>query len=321
MKNRIIRSALCGAITVSLAAGCSHSPASQSADAGETPLAPYWAAITAVELSEEDLQQSAVEPIPDPEAIIAECMHEQGFDYWPNVEEAAYDVLTASYQERIDNAEKNGYGLEAYSELEAPADDAPQNPNDEYRNSLSQGEGEAYDEAMYGTYIQERQADPDLPYDWTRGGCEGKADHALGSEYIDDTEPDAVSTPYDELIAMMEQLYDGMYESEAWQKVLDDWSNCMSAKGYHYSSWDQAVTALAADSNDLFAAYPGLPPQADYDRLYQLELQVAVADMECQQTIDVDAQERSIQLQLEEQFVKDNHDRLEEMRIWFNGQH
>lgn len=307
-------------------AGCSSRDSTDPAATDyQSPLLPYWSAIESRDsktFSAEDEAESVESPGTYGQ-IVAECMAEEGFEY---TDTGAYEVENAPQDETptgsLERAEQDGYGIvPKYSEVDqtVPDSSVPEDPNEKYLATLSESEMKAYYLALDGTYWEEVSSGDDFVWDWEKSGCNGKAAHLIENPFIVGEEPSEEVTPFDELIAMMDEVGLQVEDTPQWREVLEQWSSCMAKQSYHYASPSAAQSEFEEKLSEL--ANPGTPlgSQQQFDDLYQLERDVAAADAQCQIATDFEGNQNKIIYELETEFVKENRNRLEEMRNWFEG--
>lgn len=273
--------------------------------------------------------------------LVAQCMKEQGFEYWPGLDEEPDELVDPSREDQIEARQRDGYGIvPAYSELNLTiGGPSVVDANQSYVSTLSQSMAEAYNEALYGS-IWEELADPetglDTDLDWRSGGCDGAALHELGN-WGDAAIVDPAGTPYDDLISQMLALRDQVPAQPQWQVVTTRWSSCMAAQGMAFESWDDAYSAIQDELNEMMARVvperisnddfiaivegsSGLPGKEELEDLRSKERDIAVADLECQFEADRDTHEAEVLRVLEAEFLEDNRERLDEMKAWFEAQ-
>lgn len=337
------------ALSLLLLPGCADGTI-QPADAGdEPPLSPYWSAIGGYSLDdavvvEESGSGSAGLVYGD---LVAACMKEQGFEYWPEPEEPPASDADDGDEFSIERAEREGYGIVApYRELEyqpVTEETAETDPNQYYTSKMSESMFAAYAEALFGP--DWAGGDPEgVDFDWRDGGCDAAARQQIEAEGLsiveneneDSAEGLAEASPYDDLIEMMNAIPDEVESTDGWRRVLDQWSACMGRHGHSYDSWDHTMESLIEEYAGLMSEthvedaplddvvfleedQEWLPDRAKYETLFEKERAVAVADIECRIEGDLDGATEQIIGELEQQFVDRHRERLDEMKRWFEA--
>lgn len=226
---------------------------------------------------------------------IAVCMREEGFEYWPYVEQ---ETLTASDWERP---------IFPIGEAPEPADEGAEDPNHEYRETLSDSEQGAYLEALTGqdpdVPVVEGSPEGDSDVDATGGsGCDGKArrryEAELASEPVDSEETNAA------LVAQLDEAVNTMLgqleTDEEVVNALTAYSGCLADSGFPAtfpsSAYDTVYWMPAelvfylqeqgADLLNALASDPASAPEAlvgvdRIEELRQLERTAREAHAEC----------------------------------------
>lgn len=177
------------AATLALA-GCSQAGSQSGTEEAETgPLDEYLAFLwEGEEWTEERYEAENLER----EELIAECMKKEGFEYTPNPDSggwvAADDVGDEPEWGSLEFAETYGYGIidwpGADALLEEPADYV--DPNQDYVESLSVSEQDAYYATLYGEPEEVTEGadseDASEAYSWEENGCYGWADHQMNGD-------------------------------------------------------------------------------------------------------------------------------------------
>lgn len=188
------------------------------------------------------------------EEIIGQCMRDQGFEYTPQatqsvsfggpfsegglpyysdewVDKFGFGVSTMRYPQSQVGADLVGYPDEQFSEVGMPDD-----PNMAYVESLSEGDQQAYYEALSGESIQfDPTSDEGPPQAFEPGGCYGEAFSETFGDGPGGIGEDFFTTFGDELEAMGER-------AEADPRVIEyrsDVSACVTDKGFAWSGDQQ----------------------------------------------------------------------------------
>lgn len=255
----------------------------------------------------------------------AECMLAAGFDYTP--ETPAINGPSAS--ENTDSreyAEQNGFGIVAAFEAATFDDAAPRPPNQKYIASLSDGESDAYQMALFGEPTREEEFDEDGGFPSVGTGCKALAIEELG----------AVFAVMDEFGPAAEDIFEQLDADPRMLQTNKTWSQCMAEAGYVASNrnevrdeliWQRLEPVFDGDdiyvesdadlerfdtsgvwseflSGDTFGAHPPLTVegQALIDEVGAFERAVAVASFDCHDPL----REAELEVQREyEQLVVD----------------
>ena len=264
------------------------------------------------------------------EVSIAECMLAQGFEY-EVVDYSGIEALGTSVDfDSREFAEEYGFGISSNPFEESfEAFESFEDPNQKYIESLSEGERDAYEQALYGEL-------PDFDSDDFEGfepaGCQGEAfESVFAFGEVFDTFGDA----FEEL----EEEYDA---DPRIVQASAGWSDCMNEAGYRYTDFDSAEADFDQRYNtivrapDAFADVEALPPeevtedvgvtedvfvfgpqslnpeaQAKVDELAVEERAVAVAAWDC--NAPVREIEDEVRLEMEQRFVDENGAAIREM--------
>lgn len=269
------------------------------------------------------------------EELVAACMREEGFEYTPR------DPSTRSVDDSDEEgpfslppdefAEQYGYGISTIDLEDLMVDEPPSvadDPNDEYLQSLSPSAQMAYDDALYGEFVEGEQQDD--------RGCHGDASDEV---YGPPPGPDSAVTTYDALETEINALDERVRTDERVVAARDEWSNCLADAGFpgmkKLNEPRREVQTRAADlfgqtSADQMAVQEGdvligeggnvigggdarddVDPQA-LEELEDFERDIATADYECLQPYE-DVR-RQVQTEIEEEFIDDNRDELDRYR-------
>lgn len=319
------------AVAMTLGA-CTAAPGPPPAEAG-SPLGPYYTAALAYRATAADVgTPSALSR----DELIAECMADEGFEYWPDDDGAAGGPAEDDGNAA---ASRDGYGIVGdYSDLDplSATDAPPPSRNEAYAAAMPAAEYDAYALALYGTIWDEiaaaAQRGEELGWDWRRGGCEGAATHTSGT--VEPADAEGGWTPYDEQLAAMEALPLQVDDTDEWARVVERWSGCMADAGFTVASWDDAVAQVMAEYDALIASsqpeivsleetvwveadQSGLPDPDAYEELRDRERSMATADVDCRERTGAEAERAAIQRDLEQQFLAEHREELDAMLSWF----
>ena len=259
------------------------------------------------------------------ELRVAECMAAQGFTYYPNLlsvdDGAGVRSLPVADDDgpmwgTLEFAQAFGYAisLDPWGDVvDHPLMPAVDDPNAEVIEGMSEAELEAWSTALWGE-VQTGDYDPLL------AGCWGQAS-------ADNWQVDYES--FEQLSDEMNQLYSAIWADPRLSDLDAEWSACMAAAGLpgYYSADDargeisDAWVALQPWSQPGWfdwdweaypdgPDYPPLDPVAVAD-LNAREIALAVADFNCQRSIDFEARRRAIEIDHQQQFVDRHYAELE----------
>lgn len=218
-----------------------------------------------------------IDEVPDLTAIkrqsqelVAQCMTDAGWEYLPVQYPDTSVINSPSEDDEVARIKLEGLGV-AYSLLNDPATssiydglwDDFVNPNDDYVATLSEDEGAAYEDSLFGT--AEEQALSSVTYDWidpetgngsvysaSQSGCQGEADAAVMHDV-------RTQTP-DDVAAIMQYWRDLQTRFEADPRTVKlgvRWVSCMKDSGYDYASPSTFQTAAYAEFSAKATAVAG----------------------------------------------------------------
>lgn len=281
--------------------------------------------------------------------FVVECMDEAGFEYFPEPFWGDRDDITTPddpqremWQLREDDpeafAQEYGYGITTVDfqapapEMHEPEDD----PNWEYQQELSPAAQQEYQKALWGDW-EAVEPDEDGSIEvgpGELGGCHNEAQE----EVYGFGDAEAEQERFADLWQAMETLQERVQADTRVADAKRDWSACMAEAGYSgmEDSWDGQERVHERQSElHQWDAPPGARPtvrpgetpdssmfrEPDPDALEQLrefELEIAWADFTCRQEYDVEQAEQEVRFALEEEFVEDHRELLEDYRDWLN---
>lgn len=178
------------------------------------------------------------------ERVVAECMAREGFEYTPAVIE---DTYFSKYEEAlkpwsVEWVEKYGLGISTqrfgqsevgpnlvgYSDEHFITGRPTPSPNDTYRESLTEGEREAYSMALHGDMSQ-----LDENSSWEPQGCQGEGFNVMFGDMFNRFEE--FSTEFATVFEDLEARLEADERITEWQKKV---STCMSGKGHAYTNME-----------------------------------------------------------------------------------
>lgn len=360
-KSRARRVATIAAGLTLLIGACSSDDGSGSTDAGApaSPLAEFLGQGDFIN-DPEAAQARAIEDERARQEIIAECMGEQGFEYTP-VDQSQFMAVSAEAEEwgSEEWVAKWGFGITTQyfsqdqvgpdligfdeSRFETEAEEFV-DPNQDYVESLSESERDAYFEALHGQDPLEGMMDESLSeeemeaqmedFRWEPQGCEGEAyaeNNNSMSFYMDFQ---------DEMQEMQERIESDPRVVERRRQISD----CVADKGHEYESMEKLYERFYADLEELSASIDhGEPPmiseeeaagmsQAELRELYSPpelsdeakaelaelqaeELDLAAAVTDCDGGFDAEYEIMAdIRAEYEQEFLDTHADELEQYR-------
>lgn len=212
--------------TGSATGGASVSNGSENAGPTDSPIGD----LLGIPLTDDDAMEEYFGQLQrDAEANIAECMRSQGFEYTP-VDLSGIDNLVVNIDsESREYAEQYGFGITSNPFEESfEAFEGFDDPNQDYLESLSAGEAEAYQTALNGTPPD--FDDPAATDFFEPGGCQGEA--------YDDVF--RFGLVFQQFSAEFEDIEEAFYADPRIVEATEGWAACMADEGYGYSDQDEA---------------------------------------------------------------------------------
>lgn len=309
-------------------AGCSAGGDGGGLTYEDSPLTKYLSSAYGGDLSAEEQQKQIDENQRKQEDLMAECMAEEGFEYQPYVI-GARTVGTSDEEipwepDEKDWVEKYGYGMvnNPYNEQasEEP-DEVDVDPNQEYVESLSESEQNAYYETAYGVQPDEEELNEDGSYEykWEDAGCQGWAQHELQGD--DPWQSD----DFADLRAKMDEFWTTTQDSAEFKALNTKWATCMDEAGEPgFAAQTEAQQSISDAQNKIYeAAYGDGTTEIDPEKvedptkspemkeLGEREIELALVDLGCREKTSYTQESLKIQFALEEKFIKDNKADLE----------
>lgn len=319
-----------GVVGVLALAGCSTNDDSSDSQSGakaateEVELGPLDQYMSALWDSEEWTQERYDELDRQREELIAECMAKEGFEYIPSTQ----TTTVYSSDESIgpewgtrEFAEQYGYGIISWPGDDQMAEDPGEgyvDPNQDYVNSLSPSEQEAFYETLHGPGLTEEEINAaeeegGYEYDWTKSGCWGWAEHELNQ----DTSMAAWEDPeFADLFSAMETMWGEGQSSPETVALNQEWAACMAEAGYPglTDRW-AAQDALYEDQNALWETATEEndwePDPTMKEELREREIAQATADWDCADQINYDDRSQEIDFAKQQEFLDQHRDELE----------
>lgn len=302
----------------------------------DSPLSKYLSGLFSGGLSPdatpEEQQQYWNEQQRKTEELVAQCMTEQGFEYVPNNPSIESPIPVDSGEDvwRPDDrdwVEKYGYGAVnnpwqdqgGENPEPVPMPTAPADPNQEYVESLTEAEQQAYYEALYGKPQEPEPGEDVVEYDWRDGGCYGYANHEVNGDNPWEQEENKP------ILDAIQKFYETMQNSPEFAKLDADWAACMAEAGYGgFAKQMDAQDSIYQLINKYWENAPqgdgeqnpdfGTMKDPEYAKIADQELPLALADLTCREKTDYRQQQLRIQFAAEEQFIADHKEELDALK-------
>ncbi len=291
--------------------------------------------------NQEDQQAEFAQREREAQDEIRRCMAAEGFEYEPMDQGEGFffsEEEDLSPEERV---LKYGYGMSTYfgEEQEFFEEEAAfQDPNQDYVESLSDAERDAYFRALYGESpeFDETLSEEELEAlfeDFVPTGCQSEA-------YDDIYGGDESQAFYETFGDQMEAMWERIQADPRIVAERDAWVACMAEAGYAFSSqedvyqelesrmepiWNSQVhpaenmteEQIEALSEDELDALFGQGPDVDEELLAEVreyELALAATDLACPGTtfLPSDAQ-FEVMAEYEQAFIDENADQIREL--------
>ncbi len=262
--------------------------------------------------TQERAEQDAVEQ----QDLVAQCMADQGFEYIPinqNVSVVSFDeTYGGPADDTMEFAKQYGYGIidspskQHYEEVSESTDYT--DPNQDYVNSLSEAEREAYYLAWIGPgdSVEDIAASEtgDYVWDWTKFGCFGWA-----QKQMDDKSPARFweDPEFTELVDAINGVWDTVAADPEMEKLEAEWSSCMadeaftnfptrsSARGAMWSKYEELAECRGNTCTE--------PSKEQQDQFMAEEIRQAVADQECAERVNYFERQQKIADRVEQEVV------------------
>ncbi|MBO0981949.1 hypothetical protein [Microbacterium sp. SD291] len=315
------------ALALSLA-GCAGAGGDEGLSYEDSPLNKYLSAAWGGDMSPEEQQKQMDERQREQEELMAECMAEEGFEYTPNLQNGGMVMSGDDIKwepEKKEWVEKYGYGMvnSPFNEQEMPEPEEYVDPNQEYVESLSESEQQAYYEVAYGVPPTEEEIGEDgsYEYNWEDAGCQGWAQHEIDGE--DPWQTDEFA----DLRKKMEELWGSTQESAEMKDLNAEWAACMEDAGEPgFKTQTEAQMSISDEQSKIYEASYGDgttpvdtespefvdPSQSpEMKALGEREIELALVDLDCRKKTGYAEESLKIQFAREEKFIADNKADLE----------
>lgn len=220
------RGAAAAVVAMLVMAGCGSGSSGPSQAELLDPMNSPMAKLLGYDISPADQKVKQLEA----EQAVADCMKDEGWEYKP-VDYSSMSSSTAwedEYAEQMADpvayGEKYGYGIvrqyELSDQMNEDGDSSYVDPNQDYLESLSMAESEAYQEALYGKQSMEPMGDSDeyIPPPIEEQGCYGKASAEVYGAAMSD--PD--------IQTKMNDFYENAQNDPEIVAANKVWATCMS---------------------------------------------------------------------------------------------
>lgn len=217
--------------------------------------------------------------------VIAECMHEAGFDY---VEPYTPDGQRTVGQDLSDDefAAQYGYGIStvvgADADIHRDTDDQSAAYTSEHERALY-GDGAADDESA--------------AYDWSTQGCMGRAYH----EVLDGQDQVLAEPAYLQIEAALTAALDRADQGPEAADLREQWTVCMD--GHVAGPTAEDPQGMAMIFQERRAVLGSEADPAELADLQREEIAAAIADQSCRREIDYDDRHDQIVWAVEAQIV------------------
>ncbi|WP_449282321.1 hypothetical protein [Leucobacter sp.] len=310
--------------------GCSgDGKTGAEATAEDGPLGKYLSALWD---GEEYTQEKLDAETKQTEELVAECMSEEGFEYVPDVQNGG--TVYSSESDEIDwnseeFVEQYGYGIVNWPGMDDMPEDTGEeyvDPNQDYVESLSESEQQAYYEALNGPGPTDEEIaamedeDGGYEWDWTTSGCYGSAQHQV------QTESNGGMAAYEdpefaELFEATNELYEATWSDESQNDDVialnREWAECMADAGYDGFSSPMLAQQTLSDEYYELQMPDGEegewqePSAADKKKFQEREIEVALTDRDCKKKLAYEDELLEIQFDLEQKFVDEHRAELD----------
>lgn len=302
---------------------CSDDDSTGPDGATTSPLGEYFSEIDSTYDESESMRQQV-----EMENLVAECMVDAGFEYIP--QDVSGNTVSYSSEDGEDQSTeewvaKNGYGMYYDEEPEEGTDDEPTDewvdPNADYVDSLSESARTAFYEALNGPDVWSDMTEEEMDayeWSWEESGCYGWASNEVYPE------TGGVDAEFEPLFDAFEEMYEAQMSAPELKTLQSEWSSCMADAGYTgYATPDDAQTAVMDQYNALWedlgepenpddpnAVWPE-PSAEDRKAAKDNDIETALADFRCKQSIDWTEREQKVTFAIEEQFITDHKAELD----------
>lgn len=315
--NRFRAGAALGAAALLMAlAGCTSAPGATS-DASDSPLNKYMMALYGGDLSEDEQIAKSERDNREREELIAQCMAEEGFDYLPAIYDGSM-TFSSGDEWKPDDREwvaQYGYGMVNWPGKDEQQENTGEewvDPNQDYVESLSDTERNAYYEALHGPPIPEDQMSEDGSYEWNweTAGCYGWAQHEMEGDNP------LSSEAHKPIMDAINEFYMSMQTMPEFAEIDAAWSDCMADAGHSgFASQTEAQTSMSDELNKYYENQTEwVENDPALDELAEKEVALALVDLDCRQKLDYTKKRLAVTFELEEKFIADHKAELDALK-------
>jgi hypothetical protein len=260
---------------------------------------------------------------------LAQCMRDEGFEYEPVDYQAQMGDTSGEWEMQLNDpegyGEKYGYGVVRSYEMQGDMGATSfEDPNQDYLNSLTPEENEAYYETLYGATFfgtgDDGEMEEFVPPPLEEQGCQGKAMLAVYGENSPMTDTD--------MQTRIGELFEDMESDPDIARAIDDWASCMREQDASYD-WDRPEDPIndfynrlselqygpVTESEDgglvagtvLDGGFGGIPEvdEADLEELREDELRTWRHDWDCQQEVDIAGVRREVEQRMADELLEE----------------
>lgn len=331
MRSSVPFAALAASATIIALAGCAGASSGSELTPEDSPLSEYLSAAWGGDLSPEEQQKKFAEQQAKVEALVAQCMADEGFEYAP-AGDVSLDISTGDEWEpdKREWVEKYGYGYVTSPGAEEPVEEPAEesvDPNAEYVSSLSASEQTAFYETLYGVSPSDEELeDGTYEYRWEDAGCQGRAQHEVSGDDPAQNE---------EFTALWEKLQKLSTEAQEGPELADlnaEWATCMADHGepgfatqseagqsiidaqekiYEQASGDDGSGDGGESADGASADIEDPNESSEMKALGEREIELALVDLECREKTSFTSRSLEIQFAVEEKFIAENKAELD----------
>lgn len=288
----------------------------------DSPLSAYFN--SQGDMSEDEMQAHFVEQQTKVEELVAACMAEEGFEYIPVDQSQNGGIVFDGEEwdpESREWVEQYGYGAINYPGRDTQPDPGTEwvDPNQDYVESLSDSERNAYYEVLHGPQPTEEELNDDgsWEYDPENAGCYGSAQLD-----VQGTDPFS-SDEHKPLMDALNEFYTDLQNAPALSDLNAAWSTCMTAAGYSgFTAQFDAQNSVYEELNQYWETMTGEFVEDDPELLAigEREIELALADLDCREETDYRQESLRIQFDLERAFIEEHKAELEALKAALDQQ-
>ena len=312
-------------------AACSQGGGQQSGNTAgeEAPMGPLDKYLSVLWEGQDQTQEHYDKISLQREELMAECMAKEGFEYVPNTDSGTTvgsdDEQEGPAWDSLEFAQQYGYGVFDWPGSSGPEEVPTEeeiyvDPNEDYVNSLSPSEQEAYYATLYGEpQLEEVDGDneEEYQYNWEDNGCFGWADNQIAQ---DDPAMGMWEDPeFTDLIEAMNTHWETVQNAPELTELNQKWATCMAAAGFpDFSTRDEAANSIYEAQNALYEdAQVGeewVEPSAEaIEELRAQEIATATADWKCADEVNYTEVQQKVDFAAQQKFLDEHKTELDAM--------